>query len=124
MDAHRSMSGRSTIANWKNTPIRLQFFSMAPHNGAEKFKTIRRDGENYGNLGATKRGREADIGVADGLLTAFKRAIKKNDLPYLPALSGRKFGPCRAVFFLFFFSFPSSSINARMLLISTPRRGH
>lgn len=32
--------GRSTIANWKNTPIRLQFFSSArTHRAAEEFET-------------------------------------------------------------------------------------
>lgn len=32
--------GRSTIANWKNTPIRLQFFSSArTHRTAEEFET-------------------------------------------------------------------------------------
>lgn len=72
LNAHRSMSGRSTIANWKNTPIRLQFFSMVPHNGAEKFKTIPR---NYDRAGG-------EIGESwyrdcDGLLKAFKSAIKK-----------------------------------------------
>lgn len=87
---------------------------MAPHIGAEKFKTIRRDGETMAIPGS-KRGREADIGVADGLLTAFKRAIKKTIfrtfLHYPEGNSGRGALCMRARVCVFL------SINARMPLI-------
>jgi hypothetical protein len=93
----------STIANWKNTPIRLQFFSMAPHT------TVRKNLKRFGGTGEAMaealetRGEIADSVCAqyrdcDGLLKAFKSAIKKAIFRIFPSpLAGRKSTPVRGI---------------------------
>jgi len=84
----------------------LQFdynFFRWPHTTARKnLKRFGRDGETMAIPGS-KRGREADIGVADGFLTAFKSAIKKTIFCTFLRYPEGNFEQCwlRPVFFFF-----------------------